>query len=544
VPDLATSPDTTGLDDAGFVSQDVPIELEAGTTFLAEFTFQNTGATTWSEEGQFRLGSQTPQDNETWGTGRLVLEDGVTVGPGSNGTFTATLTAPVDAGAYDMQWRMVHEDVNWFGDPTALLSIQVLSPCAEHCGNGELDCGEIYIDCGGGCASCVPVEIAPQSAKGGYPRVAAAGGRLMVVWERGNFPSSDSTIHFTCFNGASWTPIQPVAPSVTGVDMNPWLVIDGQGRFHLVYSNGLGDSRQVHYLLYDAADCSGTWHDTGGGPEPEVVSAQDVPFSSPYASVSVDEDDIPYVTWSQARLDKGTVPCNPSCNCDDPNRYCYGCEDPFEPANPGVCLPNYDQHFSRRLAGGWEPPMEVVKPGGIPGYSSHHGALFVRSSISVHHVWLQSIGGARHQYYSRFDGETWSPAEFTGIWGHAADLTVDSETVYVFSCTAQFTTRPLGQGGWTPVVSQGNGTDITLMSLQQDSTGGLHTAWLKDGLVQYSVRDPAGEWVTESVSAEDETAWEPWVTVDADDHTHLVWTRCTLPDCMEEHGSVWYLGRD
>ena len=115
---------------ASFVSQDVPAAVFPGSRFNVEITMRNHGTTTWSPEAPnaYRLGSWNPQDNDTWGTGRINMAADTTAAPDSDTTFTATLTAPAEAGEYDFQWRMVHELMEWFGEPSGNLRITVEGP--------------------------------------------------------------------------------------------------------------------------------------------------------------------------------------------------------------------------------------------------------------------------------------------------------------------------------------------------------------------------------------------------------------------------------
>jgi hypothetical protein len=72
---------------------------------------RNTGNTTWTSANQFRLGSQNPQDNNTWGVQRVALAG--PVAPGADASFTFTITAPSAPGNYNFQWRMVEDTVEW-----------------------------------------------------------------------------------------------------------------------------------------------------------------------------------------------------------------------------------------------------------------------------------------------------------------------------------------------------------------------------------------------------------------------------------------------
>ncbi len=117
----------TGSDNALFVSwTGVPTSIKRGTTFTFSITMQNTGSLTWDAVGgdPHNLGSQSPQDTGTWGTGRIGL-GASTVAPGASFTFTFTATAPATPGTYPFQWRMVHDAVQWFGGYTPIQSITV-----------------------------------------------------------------------------------------------------------------------------------------------------------------------------------------------------------------------------------------------------------------------------------------------------------------------------------------------------------------------------------------------------------------------------------
>ena len=120
---------------ATFVSQSVPSAMTAGQSYNVSVTMRNSGTKPWTSD-VYKLGSQNPQDNGTWG-GRVYLPAGVTVAPGSNHTFNFTVTAPATPGAYNFQWRMLQEGFEWFGDYTPNVVINVTgggggcSPAAE-----------------------------------------------------------------------------------------------------------------------------------------------------------------------------------------------------------------------------------------------------------------------------------------------------------------------------------------------------------------------------------------------------------------------------
>jgi YD repeat-containing protein len=117
---------------AAFVSQSVPTTMTAGQNYTVSVTMNNSGTSTWTTD-LYKLSSQNPQDNGTWGTGRVYLS--ATVAPGANRTFTFTVTAPSTAGTYNFQWRMVKEGVEWFGGYTTNVAVQVSSAAPS----GQLD---------------------------------------------------------------------------------------------------------------------------------------------------------------------------------------------------------------------------------------------------------------------------------------------------------------------------------------------------------------------------------------------------------------------
>jgi len=112
--------------DAKFISQNVPTIMTAGKIYSVSVTMENVGASTWTEAANYRLGSQNPQDNNTWGLNRVYLASGESVVPGQNKTFTFNVTAPSTPGVYNFQWRMVQDGVEWFGEKTSNVAVSVV----------------------------------------------------------------------------------------------------------------------------------------------------------------------------------------------------------------------------------------------------------------------------------------------------------------------------------------------------------------------------------------------------------------------------------
>lgn len=140
---------------ASVVSQSVPTYMESGASYLVSVTLQNNGDNTWTAADLYRLGSQNPQDNGTWGIGRVELPQ--SVAPGQQVTVEYYVTAPYSAGFYNFQWQMVQDGVTWFGDQTPNVVVEVYSPYGscdpwqeQDCWNrgGSWDSGSCY--CYGG----------------------------------------------------------------------------------------------------------------------------------------------------------------------------------------------------------------------------------------------------------------------------------------------------------------------------------------------------------------------------------------------------------
>lgn len=111
---------------ASFVAQSIPAKMIRGRAYTASVTMKNTGTRTWSEGAHYRLGSQNPQDNASWGLGRVQLTE--PVAPGQTYTFNFPITAPNALGTYHFQWQMVQDGVEWFGSKSTSLAIEVSDP--------------------------------------------------------------------------------------------------------------------------------------------------------------------------------------------------------------------------------------------------------------------------------------------------------------------------------------------------------------------------------------------------------------------------------
>ena len=114
-------------DDAAFVSvSGLPLKMAAGGKVTVTATMTNTGTTTWTPFGGYGLGSQSPQDNDTWGLRRAPLSGGVA--PNETATFEFPVTAPEKTGSYTFAWRMVRDPGGWFGSGTRDVTVTVEDP--------------------------------------------------------------------------------------------------------------------------------------------------------------------------------------------------------------------------------------------------------------------------------------------------------------------------------------------------------------------------------------------------------------------------------
>ena len=111
---------------AAFVSQKVPSIMITGRRYDVEVVMRNTGLNTWTSTGPnpYRLGSLNPQDNGTWGLGRVDVPNEVPID--TNVIFRFTVTAP-RVGTHNFQWGMVHEGIRWLDVVSPNVVVKVTS---------------------------------------------------------------------------------------------------------------------------------------------------------------------------------------------------------------------------------------------------------------------------------------------------------------------------------------------------------------------------------------------------------------------------------
>jgi hypothetical protein len=134
---LSASTVSAQTNDAAFLWwTGAPTTMQPGQTAIVTVSMQNTGDTAWTrfddaDAQGYHLGTQNGQDNTWWGTNRWYLPVGTSVGPWESYDFTFQITAPLDPGSYNLQFRMLQEDIAWFGDYTSNETITVAVPAVD-----------------------------------------------------------------------------------------------------------------------------------------------------------------------------------------------------------------------------------------------------------------------------------------------------------------------------------------------------------------------------------------------------------------------------
>ena len=112
---------------ATFVTQTVPAQMTVGLIYNVSVTMKNMGTSTWTRDLGYKLGSQNPQDNLRWRIGRVELGPTDSIPPGGTKRFDFQVRAPATAGSHPFQWRMLREFVEWFGDFTPNINVNVVA---------------------------------------------------------------------------------------------------------------------------------------------------------------------------------------------------------------------------------------------------------------------------------------------------------------------------------------------------------------------------------------------------------------------------------
>jgi hypothetical protein len=113
---IPITPTSASGNNSEFVSQQsIPLTMGLNEKVTVSITFKNAGTSTWTKAGGYMLGSQNSQDNTTWGLNRVSLGDSDVILPGEVITFVFEINGPSIAGNNNFQWKMIQENVEWFG---------------------------------------------------------------------------------------------------------------------------------------------------------------------------------------------------------------------------------------------------------------------------------------------------------------------------------------------------------------------------------------------------------------------------------------------
>jgi hypothetical protein len=83
---------------------------------------KNTGMTTWTAAGGYRLAAQVA--GSPWGD-QVSLNNTESVGPGKQKSFAINVTAPMAAASYAFQWQMDQAGIELFGPATPMVTVAV-----------------------------------------------------------------------------------------------------------------------------------------------------------------------------------------------------------------------------------------------------------------------------------------------------------------------------------------------------------------------------------------------------------------------------------
>lgn len=117
-------------DDAEISDTSFPQSIACNQSGQASVTVKNTGTSSWTPGGGYKLGAVDDSDPFHVG-GRILLPSGSSILPGQSWTFGIPLVAAGQAGSHVSDWRMVREGVTWFGqstNPTVAVTCQTVTP--------------------------------------------------------------------------------------------------------------------------------------------------------------------------------------------------------------------------------------------------------------------------------------------------------------------------------------------------------------------------------------------------------------------------------
>jgi hypothetical protein len=124
LPYTHADPASAYVDDAVVtIASSPPVRMAPGDSAHVTVLARNSGSTTWTVADGYKLGTQAPQDNSTWGPNRQALTG--PVDPGSSAAFHFDVLAPATPGTYGACWQMLREGRAWFGSKPGTEEVSV-----------------------------------------------------------------------------------------------------------------------------------------------------------------------------------------------------------------------------------------------------------------------------------------------------------------------------------------------------------------------------------------------------------------------------------
>jgi RHS repeat-associated protein len=141
-PDCLDPDPVTPANAADPVSQVVPATMTAGQSYSVTVRMQNIGTNTWTAATGYKLGSQNPTSNTTWGPGSVALP--ASTAPGAVAVFTFNVTAPATPGTYNFQW-MMQKGTAWFDTASTNVAVVVQSGSGSGGSGGGTGTGNVAV---------------------------------------------------------------------------------------------------------------------------------------------------------------------------------------------------------------------------------------------------------------------------------------------------------------------------------------------------------------------------------------------------------------
>lgn len=235
------------------------------------------------------------------------------------GNTTVRLTRSTDGGVTFQEICNITEQTPWKGLPYMALSNEnqifvawlYIEPVTLSWGNIELskslDGGSTFqesqfINSDGNYSTSAPGKITLPVVRFDQ------NDRLYALWADGfdqGENSFDVYLRYSDDYGDTWSDRLRINPTVEGNQWNPEMVIDTDGRLHIVYY----DEREGHYRpYYRTLTFIGDEHDQPilGTPIPVADSLTSSSFTRPgeYMGIQLDSNGIPHIVWSDGRNDE------------------------------------------------------------------------------------------------------------------------------------------------------------------------------------------------------------------------------------------------